>query len=249
MENDAEGSTDAGQTADELETPQDTMIPKERLDAVLGKVANLEAEVQRLAGANEVLTRQPVSAPTVHSRAELVAKVEAGEMSAEDAQEQLDQRTADSVASVVEQRLVSRQRESSVETDMAAYIARHPDLHNNGSKTFSRVQQEFRYLTETLGSDPKAATTQLAAVRSVLGPLDGNTTLTIKTETAQEGYSGQGDTPSQGGSKNKLNKDERAYYEKVGVGPGKLYKNWAEVEEMVGIHGDPNLRERFLGRH
>ena len=228
-------ASDAGQ--DTAKDKDQVMVPKDRLDAVLGELRNVKAE---LAKRPETNVAPPAAQKPAPSRTELQKKVEAGELSVDDAQAELDRPAEERVTEKVVGKIAGANQAQNVQTEMSRYIEAHPDLKVEGSELRGRVLAEFGYQTQILGHQGKSA--ELAAVRAILGPLE-KPKATIRVDTTREGYSGAGGTTKEDADDTKadLSPKERAYY-KNHIGPGKLYKSWDEVNKMVGAHANPHIR-------
>ena len=225
------------------------MIPKERLDAVLGEVHNLRAEVERL----KTPPKSEAEPAKTFTRTELSAAVESGQITQIQADRILDDQAQAATAKTVEQTvntaLATRDRVSTVQSDMGEYIKVRPELKDPSSKLRIRVQEEYSYLVGTLGQAAGAAT-ELAAVRAVLGPTT-NMRKVGKVEAVRESHSegsgGGADVDAGAGEKGKpkpvkLTQREKDYYSPR-VGPGKMYSTWDAVQEELQ-YARPDVRAK-----
>src|SRR5262252_3872815 len=139
-----------------------------------------ESRLARLEGTVEGLKARPSSspaeaAPRIFTRAELRAAVDAGKIT----EEQMDAQLETQMETKLEKKLraefeaatVETQAASQIDAQMAAYIEAHPDLLDADSDLRAKVQEEFNYFTGVLKQNPKAKSTELAAIRSAVGSL------------------------------------------------------------------------------
>lgn len=162
-------------------------IPKERVNAM---IASAKAEAEAKAAAAEERARlesgrrrelearvQSHATPTPKpeekpplSRAELRLLVDEGKIT----QDEMDSEVERQMEMRVEQRVASVQdtksRAVKINTEIDQYMKRVPDLDDPTSDNHKRVTAEFKALRER--DFPNDATTELAALRAVLGDLD-----------------------------------------------------------------------------
>jgi hypothetical protein len=256
---DIQGDDSHGQTGDHAAGDnQNQTVPKWRLDQVLGqlrserdKSGQLEDRIAKL----ETAASQPQTHQ--YTATELDAFVNEGRISQTQASEillkQAEQRTEARIESEVSSRTAAIARDSTLGTEMSAYVDKVPDLQDTSSEVFGRVQQEFNYLTGTLGMPSDSIETQLAAVRGVLGPVNSigaNQPSTRRVETHQEtGGAGAGDEDNAFSGDlqwSDLSAGQRAYYDNE-IRNG-TYKDREEVLKLEGQYGNSELRKRHGAR-
>jgi hypothetical protein len=163
-------------------------IPKSRVDAMIAK-AKADAEVRAAAAEErarleserrkelESRTQDRSAAPAAQepakpppTRAQLRALVDEGHIT----QEEMDAEIERQIESRVEKRVESKQsvkdRASKIHSEIDLYMERIPELDDSGSDSYKRVRAEFTALRKL--DYPNDATTELAALRAVLGPVD-----------------------------------------------------------------------------
>jgi hypothetical protein len=143
---------------------------------------DMETRVQSAAAPPAPPERPPIS------REEMQAGVDAGTIT----QIQMDAELERQLEARVEQRVASKQeikqRGSKIGSQIDEYLARVPDIDDPTSDNHKRVRAEFAALRKL--EYPNDATTELAALRAVLGPIEnvripevGNTTREVDTTT------------------------------------------------------------------
>lgn len=114
-------------------------------------------------------------APVEYSLSDLDSAVAEGRIT----QTQRDQiwtnqvsRHAQTIARTEAREVVAEEtRNERIDTELQQYVSLHPELDKDDSSLRQRVQQEFDYLVSR-GAKPKDLSTELAAVRAVLGPIE-----------------------------------------------------------------------------
>jgi hypothetical protein len=220
-----------GREKKEFIPPTDgSWVPRERLSDLSrnfnSKIELLEAKI------NEQEKKQNAVPPV--SRAELLAKVDAGEISQVDADEQWEQQIKTGVADELETALSIHSQDQKVQDELSAYETTVPALTDADSDTFKRVAVEYDYMVSSLGQ-PQKPSTMVAAVRSVVGPLNAlkkDVKITKKTESHEEsgGSGGSGGNPDTD-VKVKMSARQKEYYRKA-IDKG-IYKDWAAVNDEL----------------
>lgn len=85
-------------------------------------------------------------------------------------QQQLDRKVEKRIREGVASQVETIQRETVLTSELDQYKAAVPDLVRDGSPLRERARREYEYLVER--GAPEDYTTELAAARAVLGPLD-----------------------------------------------------------------------------
>lgn len=232
------GDTDKGPETDpslskekakEFVPPTDgSWVPRERLNNMSDENRSLRAQLEKQEKAQ--------NAPKPVPRADLLAKVDAGEMSQAQADEiwqgQIETSVADQVETVVKDTAAATR----MQTELTQYETKVPELSNENSELYAQVKQEYRYMTQTLGM-PDTTSTTLAAVRSVVGPVD-KLQIEIKQNTGDghpetSGGGGGGGNNQPNSEKVELTDRQKDYYSnaiKMGAYPDwkAVYKELAE---------------------
>ena len=157
-------------------------IPKSRVDAMIAKAtseasgraaaaearaATLEAERQR---DRDTRTQSAAPPPPQLSREDMQAGVDAGKIT----QGQMDAELERQLEARVEQKVSTQQeikdRGAKIGSQIEMYVERVPDINDPTSDNHKRVRAEFADMRK-LGY-PNDATTELAALRAVIGPID-----------------------------------------------------------------------------
>ena len=196
-------------------------VPRERLNSMSDENRSLRAQLE------DQVKKQNARKPV--PRDELLAKVEAGDMSQAEAdniwQGQIESSVADQVEIVVKDTAAA----TKMQTELDQYEKTVPELSDESSELYAKVAKEYRYLTQTLGM-PDVTSTTLAAVRSVVGPADSLKKVTIK-KNAGDGHfeTGGGNDGKKPGGADKivLTDRQKDHYRKC-IDNG-LYPNWDAV--------------------
>ena len=182
---------------------------------------------------------KPSEDEKTYTRSDLTQLVNDNHISQEQADLRWDQQLEakfDAKAIKVSKEVVQdAQRNQSVEQDIARYIALEPDLEADGTDLREKVHKEFRFLVDKMGDSPKALTTELKALRAVLGPIEPFE-LAKKGKSSHESHQETGGDLGGGEPKGKSFKDslseqKRVYYQKH-IDSG-IYKDWDAVKEEL----------------
>lgn len=146
------------------------------------------------------------------------------------------EKTRKETLAAVEETQTVKQRESSVESEIARYKQLVPEVLQAGSEPRQKVEREYAYMVNTLGFKPSIAT-ELAATRAALGDLETvERMVKAKQSTTREPFmeTHSSTQKPQGKSSrliDKLDGRQKAHYEKM-LRTGQ-YKNWDEIEEEL----------------
>jgi hypothetical protein len=236
------GSPEGGQD----DKPKDgEFVPKTQFIAALNsaerkreaEVATLRAELAEL-GAQ--VKAKPTDQPKRLNRADLKAAVEAGQISQDQADAEIDRQHSEDAENrahrVALETVSAVERKRLVDSEVARYKAVAPEILDDAHDTRKSIREAFSGFVE-LGDDPRDVVTQLKAIRSVLGPigrLEKARSGTAQHETHREtGGSSGGDQqkPKNGKLVDQLNAGSKAHYED-GIKRGR-YKDWAAVEDEL----------------
>jgi hypothetical protein len=188
-------------------------IPKERVDAMIAK-AKAEAEAKAAAAEErarleterrkELEARMPAPASPAPkpperpplSRAELRDLVDDGKITQDEMDAEIERQIELRVEQRVETKQDSKDRAVKINTEITQYMNRVGDLDDPTSDNHQRVKKEFKALRER--GYPNDASTELVALRAVLGDLEkikipeiGNEEREVDTTTHTAG-GGQG---------------------------------------------------------
>jgi hypothetical protein len=234
---------DVGGGAPEGESPEGEgkdVIPKTQFLAALKSAEEKrERELAALRGEFEAklaeATKPKAEAPKFYTKAQLDAAVEAGQISRDDADAQLQLQADERARAIARETVQQGLRTSSVSSQIDQYSALIPDVMVAGSDERGKVQAEYNFLVG-LGDKP-GLETQLKALRAAYGPIEavraaksGRPSHESHVETPGGGGGG-GPGPKGGGLK--LTARQREHYGPR-VGPGKLYPDWKAVEAELG---------------
>jgi len=236
----------------------DDVVPKKQFIAAINsanaKYDALEAKFNELQ-AKVTATPATVERPKRYTRGELNALVEARTITQDQADAQMDfQMREDSKAEakrVATETVTAATQKDRIDTEIARYKAVAPEILDEAHETRQRIREEFAALI-SLGDDPHKLSTQLKAIRAVLGPVE-------KLERARNGRSevlshretGGSERSDQGGRKKKgdgaltyddLSERERSHYDK-GIQSG-LYKDKAAVNAELAF-AKPHIRHKY----
>jgi hypothetical protein len=206
-------------------------IPESRLRAALAdQERRLRADFEaKLADA----TKPKGEAPKAYTRAELQAAVDAGQITQAQMDEQLQAQSDERAARVALETVSTAERRRRVDSEIERFKAVAPEILDDAHDSRKDIQKAFRELV-ALGDDPKDVSTQLKAIRQVLGPIDrlersrnGRSQHDTHRETG--GASGGERRPANGGKlADRLNAGAKAEYQKR-IDRG-IYKDWDAVE-------------------
>jgi hypothetical protein len=214
-----------------------------------GQLAGQRAEFEAFKEGVGKQTPAPADKPTVYTKAQLKAAVDAGSITQEQADDQWErQREAELTAraETVALEAVSRQTtQERITSDLSEYKRLKPEIMDPGSETRAKIADEYKYLVET--GSAKSVATELAAIRAVLGPLDklknASKARRAPEHEEQGGSGGEGKTQKTGNALvDKLDTRWRDHYDK-GIKQGR-YKDWKEVETELK-HAPPQTRARM----
>lgn len=247
------GAPDGGSPKDEhgQQPKGEEFVPKTQFLAALHsaneKYSTLEAEFRRL---QEVQAKK-AELPKRYSRVELKAAVEAGQISQDDADSVIERQIREDAVAEAKgaalQAVSSASRKDRVDSEIARYKAAAPEIMDDGHETRQRIREEFSALLE-LGDDPKDVSTQLKAIRAVLGPVDrlersrsGKHSTEPSRESGSEGAP-EDRKPKTGKLVDQLRKEvKETYADEIKKG---RYKDWADVEKTLS-YASPGVRRRL----
>lgn len=226
-------------------------VPESRLRAAL------RDQEQRLTAAFEAKLAELKAAPKSdppkrYTKAQLSAAVEAGQITQEQADQtweaQVQQDAMASAERVALETVSAAERQRHINAELNRYLAAAPEIGpGSDDPVRQRIQDEYNYLVKTLGDEPNV-TTQLKAVRAVLGPIErleksrsGRDQRESHRETGGEGGGG-GEPRKTGKLADRLHADARRHYEKQ-IESGR-YKDWSEVEAELK-YASPGTRQRL----
>lgn len=213
-----------------------------------GQIEQQRAEFDAFkAGANQQRPAKEDNAPKRYSRKELNDAVTAGRITQEQADDHWAQQTReeareDAVAAATAA-VAGRTTKERIDSDLAAYKRLKPEIMEAGTER-DKIREEFKYLV-SIGK-PNDISTELAAIRAVLGPLDklqNAASARRSAETEQQG--GGGDSkPVKTGKKlvDQMDARGRTYYEHA-IKQGR-YKDWDAVEAELKF-APPQSRARL----
>lgn len=203
-------------------------VSREQFDAIINefnqRTGALATELQgekekraRLEGMAEAL-KQPTQPEKRWTRAELKPKVEDGTMTQEEADQiLLEQRERDlekRMDKKYEEREKEMRQEQQIESRLAAYTSRIPELADKNSEAFKKVEKAFQELVAD-GSPADSKATEVAALRVAFGPPEKLPDRTSeKRDTHQEtgGSAGSEDGMRPVDAANKVPKAYREHY-------------------------------------
>ncbi len=224
------------------------MVPLSALEAERTKRQDIEKDLAELKGrvdgmqAVSTATSNPAPAAAqvkTYSRTELEGMIASGAITEAQRDEQLDIQSAAAIAKAVDDRVGAVTTEQTVGAKIDAYTALQPDILVPGTVLRGKVEASYQ---EMVKDGIKAGNpAQLAAIRSVLGPIAALSKPGVKPDPEPSSDLGAGGNPDNGiegeGSgppaKLKLSPRRRTYYQ-TGIDNGR-YKNWAAVAEILGF--------------
>ena len=202
---------------------------------------------QQLAELQAQVKAKPADQPKLYTRAELTAAVEAGQISQEQADAQLQAQADDRAHRVALETVSAAKRKELIDSQLAQYQELAPEILDDDHDTRKAIKREFQALVD-LGDDRRDVATQLKAVRAVLGPIERlKQAKSGRTQHEHHRETGGGGSGSQGRQKtgklvDQLNADVKREYEKR-IDRG-IYKNWDEVESELKF-ASPATRQRL----
>jgi hypothetical protein len=213
------------------------------------QLGNVRSEFEAFkAGAGS--TAKPADQPQRYTRAQMKAAVDAGQISQEQADEawakQIEQTAIESATAAVTGNLAEQKTKERIDSDLKSYKRLKPDILDKSSETFQAIKAAFDDLRET--GMPNDLRTELAAIKSVLGPVEKleKASKASRSQEHEEQGGGEGGAPKQkAGSGKKLHQylsgDAKAYYED-GIKKGR-YKDWDAVDaELKYARGSTRQR-------
>ena len=230
-----EGSGSSHQGSDkDFQPPRDgSWVPRGRLNDVLAKLDGVSRELQEVKKGQE-----EANAPPKHTRDELRAKVDAGDVSQASYDEYFARESENRVVQQVSTELDQRDKGKALSAELAAYEEAVPALKDNASEAYQRVAQEYNYALQTLGS-PEGPGTMVMAARSVLGPLSSLRAKIPETNPQTHGETGGG---TEGGQESgnaapaitwdKLSARQKDFYER-GILVGAYADRAAALKELT----------------
>lgn len=212
-------------------------IPKVRLDEVLGQSRKLQDELQaereqRIRLEERLNAGGGKDKPKTYTRAELLEAVNAGTITQATADEvweqQITTKVREDITRDITQRDAVRERATRVSTEISRYKSAVPDVMDTSSDARKKVVAEFDYLVSI--GQPKTVETELAALRSVFGPLERLEKRDVTREKRSSHQEGGGARPNDdsGTTKNgppaNLPARYKQHYESM-IGKG-MYTGW-----------------------
>lgn len=223
------------------------VITAEQLDAEK-RASAAEGEAKGLKEAIKAIPQPKEKAQPAKefTRAELRAKVNAGEITEDQKDDILERQNRSSFlkeAEAIAERKVSTSRAAaSVGDQIAAYVGVFPDINKEGSATRAKIQAAFDELVE-LKDDPAALSTELKAIKIALGPLKtgaGRRPAPDAHEDVGSGNDGDNKPVTDGWAKGLSPKLKKHYEKQIDRG---IYKGHADprlVAELKFARQRPN---------
>jgi len=186
--------------------------------------------------------------------AQLKAAVDGGQITQEQANDtwavQVRQEALEAASSAAHDIVDRKATKERIDGDIAEYTRLKPEIMDEGSEVRNRIKEEFKALVDMgmPGEAGKNLSTQLAAIRAVLGPLDklkNAASARRAQESEEQGGSGGGEPKNKGAGKklvDHLKGDAKEFYER-GIKQGR-YKDWSAVEAELK-YASPKVRERL----
>jgi hypothetical protein len=241
---DRSGALSGGSSEDGSENDDKPITARQLKAALASQKQRLEEQLaakdRELQAFKEGLgNREPAKdQPKVYTRAELKALVENGQITQEQADDRWDRQREvqlrESARKEALDAVTGHATKERIDSDIAAYVRLRPEIKEAGSELREQIREEFKYLT-SIGK-PADTSTELAAIRAVLGPIS-KLEKAASAERSQESHQesgGGGSRPKGGAGKTlaeKLNPRYREHYEK-GIQQGR-YKDWKDVESEL----------------
>lgn len=189
--------------------------------------------------------------PQRYTRQQLKQAVDAGQISQEQADDvwarQLEADVTERATAVATNAVSQKATKERVDRELADYKRLKPEIMDRGSELRGDIAEAYRRMVGR--GLPETEATELAAIESVLGPLD-KLENAAKARRAPESHqeSGGGDGKQAGGGKtgkklvDQLNAPSKDYYEK-GIKAGR-YKSWDDVEAELK-YATPRTRQKL----
>lgn len=211
------------------------LIPVNRFKAAL---ADQERRLREEFRAEiETIKAKPVEKAKHYTKAELNAAVEASQITREQADDLWDNQTREQARQearqVASETISAAERARTVTDQISRYKAVAPEILDEANDTRQRIRAEFNELV-SLGDDPRQLSTQLKAIRAVLGPigtLEKARSGKASHESHRETGGGSGGSRPSKDLKDTLTEVQRKHYQK-GIDSGR-YKDWKEVGEEL----------------
>lgn len=242
-EAEVEAEVEPAHTPEEDGAEETPMIPKVRLDEVLGTVRELKStqdglqqQLQTERDARIRAEEQAKGTKRDYTRPELQNMVDTGQITQETADGQLDKQTEARLSEKMEVRLAQFGQDTTltnrVKAETDSYRKEIPDLAVDGSEARKKATAAYQRLVER--GQPATPATELLAVEMAFGPIETLAKAKSgKHETHQETTaSGQPDSaPKSDAPMKGLSKRAKDYYEDQ-IRKGR-HKDWKEVNEML----------------
>lgn len=225
---------------------QENMVPLTALQAERGHRQTLERDLAELRGTVNTL-KETQAQPKEHSRADLQARVDAGQISQEGADRILEDQQAarieTKVATSVQTTLNEQDRVRKITAEIERYREFRPDIMEDGSESRLLVAAEYNRQVSEHGK-PQNMQTELDALSATFGPASKlQKGRQSEAETHQDVGSDGGEGHEPVGKVPKgLNKEATAYYGKQ-IEQG-VHKDWDSVKKMLD-RASPNSRRRL----
>lgn len=222
----------------------DKTVPLSALEAERDKRQALELRLAKLEGAVST-QKQTAAAPKPVTRAQLRAAVAEGKISQDESDDLWDQQVQAKAAAKATSAAQATGHADRITRQLDQYVELEPDIARADSRLRARITKEFKFLVGELG-DPDDATTELKAIRAVLGSLDAVKTAKkgkdVSPETHQESSGGSSGATPGPPSKLKLSPDMRSYYQQR-IDAGAI-KDWKAVEAKLAKYASPRVKQR-----
>src|SRR3990167_1087022 len=131
---------------------------------------------------------KPTELPKRYTQADLKAAVDAQQITQEQANDiwakQMREETREIAEAAATAVVTGRTQKERIDSDLSAYKRLKPEIMERGSEVREKITEEFKYLV-SIGK-PQDESTELAAIRAVLGPLE-KLENAAKARRAQEG--------------------------------------------------------------
>jgi hypothetical protein len=226
-------------------------IPREQFDQLVATVADLATAVKDgvKPKAPEPKKEEP---PKTLTRADLRAAVEKQQLTQEEADNIWDRQLIEQAKNAAREEagrtLTVTQTGQRIDADLRQYRAVVPNAWKEGTEERAKVADEFRALV-ALGL-PDSKETELAAMRSVFGPVEKLDKARSKPSVEADEQSGGAGEESERGTKQDVVKGlsarEKDYYgDQIKKG---RYKDWNEVGKELEKYGNPALRRKMGAR-
>ncbi|MCP4900113.1 MAG: hypothetical protein GY906_24345 [bacterium] len=232
-----------GSSAQESSTGQ-SGIPRERFNQVVDERNALRRERDELKGGQQAASPQE----TVYTRSQLNGFVAKEELTQDQAEEiwanQISRSAEKKAEDKATQIVVDGQKQTAVNTAISRYLNVIPDLKDEASGAFQKVQEKYNWLVSI--GQPDTTATQVAAMDAAFGSIDAlEAAGTAKPRDTHQDTGGgdrpgqDDDTTSEGWDKN-MNAGQRNYYQDM-VNKG-VYKTTADANKQFSYKGKHNPR-------